>query len=78
MIIAGRYSFNKGKEVIEENYLSELKEIKDIIHNIDSKRYRTKTSEEKTMKVRKLYNSKELNKAFTQEFTKRNWEKHRV
>jgi len=78
MIIAGMYSFNSGKEVIEMKYPSELNEIKDIIHNIDSKGYRTKISEEKTMKGRKLYNPKELNKAFTQEFAKRKWKKHRV
>ncbi len=72
------YPFNGGKEVIEERYPSELKEIKDIISNINSELYRTKTSEEKTVKGRKLYNPRELNKAFTQEFIKRSWSKHRV
>ncbi len=78
MIIAGIYSFNKGKEIIEEKHRSELGEIESIIHNIDSKRYRTKISKEKTMPGKNLYSPKELNKAFTREFSGRNWVRHRI
>jgi hypothetical protein len=59
MKIAGIYSFNNGKEFIENKYNLEFSEIKNIIHSIDSGRYRTKISREKTVSGRKLYNPKE-------------------
>jgi hypothetical protein len=59
MKIAGIYSFNNGKEVVESKYNLEFSGIKNIIHSIDSERCRTKISREKTMSGRKLYNPKE-------------------
>jgi hypothetical protein len=78
MNIAGIYSFNNGKEVVESEYTLEFSEIKNIIRSIDSERCRTKISREKTMSGRKLYNPKELNKAFTEEFARQNWKRHRI
>jgi len=38
LIIAGVYSFNNGKEIIEKNYPHLLKEIKTVINNIDAEK----------------------------------------
>jgi len=78
MKIAGIYSFNNGKEVVESKYNLEFSEIKNIIHSIDSERCRTKISREKTMPGRILYDPKELNKAFTKEFVKQKWKRRRI
>ncbi|MCX7839374.1 MAG: hypothetical protein N2559_07960 [Anaerolineae bacterium] len=47
MIIAGVYSFNKGKEIIQTRYRRELEEVKQVIAVVDSTRCKTKTSREK-------------------------------
>jgi len=73
MIVAGVYSFNKGKEIIEKKYPHLLKEIKNVIKAIDAESCFTKESEEKTMPGRILYSPDELNKCFTAEFRKYNW-----
>ncbi len=78
MIIAGLYSFNGGKEIIETQYASELHEVERIIAAVDSKRHKTKTSREKTMLGKRLYTPPSLNKSFKQEFEKRDWHNHRV
>jgi len=78
MIIAGIYSFNGGKEIIESKYASELREVEQIIATVDSRGHKTKTSREKTMPGRRLYSPPSLNKAFKQEFEKRDWHNHRV
>jgi hypothetical protein len=78
MIIAGIYSFNGGKDIIQSNYPVELREVEQIITAIDSKQCKTKTSLEKTMPGRILYSPRALNRAFTKEFELRGWEKHKV
>lgn len=78
MIIAGIYSFNSGKEVIESRYARELQEIKQIIAAVDSTKHKTKVSKEKTMPGRVLYKPRSLNKAFRTEFEARGWRKHKV
>ena len=70
MIIAGVYSFNNGREIIEAKYAVELA--------VNSKKYKTKTSREKTMPGKRLYHPDSLNRAFTQEFQKRNWQTHNL
>jgi hypothetical protein len=78
MIIAGIYSFNHGREVIEDKYSTELHEIEQIIATVDSRLHKTKVSREKTMRGRKLYKPGSLNEAFRQEFEARQWQKHKV
>ena len=48
MNIAGRYSFNGGKELIEAKYAIELREVERVIAAVDSAQCKTKTSREKT------------------------------
>jgi len=78
MIIAGIYSFNLGREIIEERFGAELAEIEQVITSVDSSLCKTKTSLEKTMPGRTLYSPRALNRAFTAEFQSRNWEKFKV
>jgi Restriction endonuclease BglII len=78
MIIAGVYSFNKGKEIIEKKYPELLKEISTVIDNIDAKKHINKESKEKTMPGKMLYSPISLNKAFKREFKKYDWESLRV
>ncbi|MFO3795982.1 MAG: BglII/BstYI family type II restriction endonuclease [Anaerolineales bacterium] len=78
MIIAGIYSFNRGKDIIASKYPVELEEVEQVIAAVDSTQCKTKTSREKTMPGRTLYSPRPLNKAFTKEFGLRGWEKYKV
>lgn len=78
MKIAGIYSFNKGKEVIEKIHPKLIEEIKEIIALVDSSKCKTKKSKEKTMKGRMLYSPVKLNKLFKAQFKKRKWNSVRV
>lgn len=53
-------------------------EVYSSIEKVDSSLCRTKKSKEKTMKGRKLYSPRELNKAFKSEFTRLGWAKCKV
>jgi len=78
LIVAGEYSFNKGKETIEQTYPNLLQEIKTIIGNVNADQHITKKSKEKTMPGKMLYDPKALNKTFKAEFSKLNWKSVRV
>jgi len=78
MRIVGIYSFNGGREIIETQFAAELHEVKQIITVVDSERHKTKISREKTMRGRKLYSPRALNKAFKAESEERGWHTHRV
>ena len=78
MIIAGIYSFNKGKEIIEKNYPNLLNEIKNVISDIDASKHLNKESKEITMPGKILYSPISLNKAFKREFAKYEWDHKRV
>jgi hypothetical protein len=78
MIIAGVYSFNGGKEIIESAYRAELGDIERAIASVDSKKHKTKISKEKTMRGRRLYNPKSLNAAFKKELASLGWKNFKV
>ncbi len=78
MIIAGTYSFKGGREVIGARFASELREIEQVIAEVDSQTLKTKTSREKTMPGRLLYNPPALNRTFRSEFETRGWHKFKV
>lgn len=78
MNIAGIYSFNRGKEIIEARYAAELDEVKQVIVAINSADHRTKTSREKTMPGKTLYNPRSLNRAYREGFKACGWDKKRV
>jgi len=78
MKIVGIYSFNSGCEIIEAQFAAELYEVEQVIAAVDSEKYKTKTSREKTMPGRKLYNPRALNKAFKAQFKELGWHTCRV
>jgi hypothetical protein len=78
MIIAGVFSFKQGKDIIQAQYIEEMRDVEQIIAAVDSARCKTKTSREKTMLGRTLYSPRALNKAFNKEFESRGWNKCKV
>lgn len=78
MKIVGIYSFKGGKEAVEKKYPRLLKEVENVISQVDSKKYKTKKSREKTMRGKKLFSPKRLNSAFKKYFSKLGWRNQRV
>jgi len=78
MIVAGIYSFNHGREIIEEKYTAELREVIEVIDRVKSSEHKIKESKEKTMPGRLLYSPPALNQAFKLHFGERGWVSHRV
>ncbi|MHB8351224.1 MAG: BglII/BstYI family type II restriction endonuclease [Thermoplasmata archaeon] len=78
MRIVGRYSFNGGHEYVVKQYPGLVDEVSAIVHAIDSRHFKTKTSEEKTMLGKMLYSPGRLNAAFKQGFLGKGWKNHRV
>jgi hypothetical protein len=78
MMIAGKYSFNDGLDILQREYTELVEEIENIIGQIHAAEYKTKKSKEKTMTGRMLYNPTELNRAFKELFLAKNWTCPRV
>ncbi len=78
MIIAAEYSFNNGCETVESRWPNLRKEIESIIAELDSAKHKTKTSKEKTMRGKKLFNPKAMNKTLSRLFESKGWKKRRV
>lgn len=78
MKIVGEYSFNHGKEVVETEYASELREVKEIVGLINAADFKTKVGKEKTKSGRMLYSPVALNKTFTLHFFERGWAKQKI
>jgi|SRR5580658_3776359 hypothetical protein len=68
MRIAGIYSFNKGREVLEEEYAPQLAEITEAITSVNEENHKSKRSKEKTMRRKMLYSPRSLNRAFKADF----------
>lgn len=78
MIIAARYSFNHGAKIVGEHFPDLLREIEDVVLEVDAESCKTKVSREKTMQGQVLYSPVALNDAFKMAFTTRSWEHKRV
>ena len=78
MIVAARYSFNKGAEAVTEKYPRLLAEIEAAIGAVDAEQHRTKESKEKTMMGQMLYSPVDLNKAIKVPLFAQGWLNHRV
>ncbi|MBP9502278.1 MAG: hypothetical protein KBF17_08975 [Candidatus Promineofilum sp.] len=78
MRIGGIYSFNGGEETITTHYRVELDEVYSVIGSINAENYRTKTSREKTSPGRILFSPRQLNRAYREAFSERDWYNHRV
>jgi hypothetical protein len=70
MRIAGIYSFNKGREVVEKKYPDLLLEIKEAIASMDEEKHKSKKSKEVTMPGQMLYSPTSLNNAFKADFAR--------
>ena len=73
MIVAGAFSFKRGKEFVEQHHLRLLEEIRAIIAAVPAAKHITKKSKEKTMRGRMLYSPRALNRTFKREFARRRW-----
>lgn len=78
MKIAGVYSFNGGADIVRKKYSKELDEVSQILTGINTKKYKTKRSKEKTMLGKVLYSPRGLNKAISNDFLKLGWQKQKV
>lgn len=73
MKIIETYSHLNGEEYLLVHHPDLYKEIKAVIREVDASKCMTKTSEEKTMRGKKLYSPEMLNKEFRKLFHKRGW-----
>lgn len=78
MIIAARYSFNGGAEVVKEKYPHLLSEVEAAILSVNAEEHRVKKSKEKTMMGQLLYSPVSLNKAIKSPLFAQGWVNHRV
>ncbi len=78
MIIAGEYSFNRGREVVAERYAQLRCEVEQAIASVDAQSCKRKKSREITMPGRVLFSPVRLNKAFTKAFDALGWKTCRV
>lgn len=78
MIVAGSFSFKGGREYIERSYPRLLREIHNVIGAVDAASHKTKVSKEKTMRGKKLFNPKALNRTFKRKFKQTGWESLRI
>lgn len=78
MKIGAMYSHLNGFEWIQYHQKKMWTEIENVITSIDAEQYRTKISNEKTMKGKKLFSPVDLNKKIKVEFEKLNWYESRT
>ena len=78
MIIAARYSFNGGAEVVKTKYPHLLAEVEAAIAAVSAEEHRIKESKEKTMKGQLLYSPIALNKTIKGPLFAQGWVNHRV
>lgn len=78
MIIAAKYSFNGGAEVVAEKYPHLLEELTHALASVDAEQHRTKESKEKTMMGVMLYSPRGLNQAIKKPLFDQGWRNHTV
>ncbi len=78
MRVVGEYSFNGGKETVEERLRDLLSEVADGVRDVDATKCKSKKSKEKTMRGKMLYSPKALNRAFKKVFASMGWTPIRV
>lgn len=74
MHIVEVYSHLNGEEYLLVHHSKMYTEIKKIISSVDASKFMTKVSKEKTMKGKRLYSPKALNKEFARLFTAAGWQ----
>jgi len=77
MKITQKYSHLNGEEYLIVHHKKIYDEILKVIESVDAERFKTKISKEKTMKGKRLYDPKALNKEFKRIFNLYNWDESR-
>ncbi|MDN3513808.1 MAG: hypothetical protein NG747_05345 [Candidatus Brocadia sp.] len=77
MRIVETYSHLNGEEYLLVKQPSLYQEIKDVLAQVDAAKCMTKKSKESTMKGKRLYSPKALNKQFTNFFRQKGWSESR-
>ncbi len=77
MRIAAKYSHLNGFESLQVNKPNLWGDIEKVIESTNAKKSKIKISKEKTMKGRRLYSPKDLNRDMAQIFKKCGWQKER-
>jgi hypothetical protein len=78
MQVVAEFSLKDAKNVLLSNYQQALRDVYDIVREIDASKCKRKRSEEKTMLGTLLYSPTALNRAFRRKFQKRGWTSLRV
>jgi hypothetical protein len=78
VIIAGEYSFNKGNAYLTKHHSKLVKEVYEVIRQVDSSACMKKISKEKTMRGRRLFSPVALNKKFKEKFFASGWSCQKV
>ena len=77
MQIAARYSHLNGEEYLIVHKPALWQEVQDVIAAVDAGAYKTKVSQEKTMRGRLLYSPTDMNAAFKRGLKAVNWQERR-
>lgn len=78
MRIVAEYSFKGGKTTVKRKYPHLFKDVIDSVVAVNADNHKTKSSKEKTMPGRMLFNPISLNRAFTSVFLSKGWQKKKV
>jgi hypothetical protein len=78
MEVVATYSHANGKAYIESNHQQELRDIYEVIKQVDATKFKTKISKEKTMVGKALYAPKKMNLEFKRLLSRRGWETVRI
>lgn len=78
MRIVEKYSHLNGFEYLLVHHPKLWEELQQVVASIDASACQTKISREKTMRGKRLYSPKDMNKAFDVELTARGWRESRV
>jgi len=76
--IVALYSFKGGELAVRRKYRDSFGEIMAVIKSVNADEHKTKSSKEKTMPGRMLYNPRALNRAFRLAFEAVGWQKKKV
>ena len=77
MRLAQYYSHLNGLEYLQVHRSGLWDEIQNVIGGVDAEACRTKISDEKTMKGKKLYSPADMNQAFKKGFARSDWQERR-
>lgn len=78
MEIKSRYSHLNGEEFLIVHHPQLLKDVREVVAEVDAEACRTKVSKEKTMRGKLLYSPEEMNRRFKEGFEVRGWKQRRA